>query len=790
MTGGIARRRRRLDRGAWACIVSALALMSGIAHAGTGSAPDYWFRILVPDNLVPAQIGRAVFREGRDEILVLAARLPVRQYALRQLTGLTGASVQHLPDATVLRIPVPSGQVLIASAAPASFHVRLSTNGLAKTIGLSFDRGKIHFRTSMAGPVVAMTDGLTGRPLLVGTVTGPVSISRPMSGPGYRFLPATRGLAAEASTDELALHGEPGGFVLESMLPGGELPVGHPPITPPLTAASYMPDGLDLPRDGRRELRKRLQAARLAVAAAPPLDRRDVTLNLARVMLALGMGNEARGALDDLDAADPSVTHDPQWAVLHEVANIVAWDPAANRGVWPKWQNNPPERRLWRGLADVEAGKWTAAAGRLDKQIPLLAALPPVLRGLFVPRAAEALIAGGKPAAAQALFKFLPQQHSLDLARAELQEAQGHEHAALAAYQALFGSRNNRTAGIARTRAIMLRYKLHQIDAKTAASDLARYIDEWRGARHELAVRLDLARLQATEGAWPDAMTGLNRARELFPGEATKIDVVRHALFDRLTGSGALDNMSPLAVTALIENNTDLVPPGSAGVPILKTLSRQLLALGLTDPAAGILKQLISSTTDPGSRARLGLDLARLELRAGDSKKAGQALDETDEPDLAPALRAARAALSSQVAIEDGKPAAPDAIAQQQDPQDLAHLARLAAQGSDWKTAIHALQRLVALQVPAQGSLDASQTRLVTQLATAASKAKDSNLTATLRQTYLDRLPKGPQEALFDTITATPLGPDSSLAQALHQITAIETLADEKTNAPAPNAGK
>lgn len=766
------------------CLISIMILIPVIAVAG--NSPDYWFRILVPDNLVPAQIGRAVFREGKDEILVLAARLPVRQYALQQLTGLTEASVRHLPNATVLRIPVPSGQLLIATPGQASFHVRIGKTDLSKAIGLTFDTGEIHFSSKTAGPVIAITDSQTGRPLLIGTVTGDVAISQPLSGPGYRLLPASRGIAVVASSDELLLSSKPAGFVLKAKPSGGGLPVGNPPITPPLTAASYMPDGLNLPRGGLIQLRKRLQAARLAVAEAPALDRQDVTFRLARVMLALGMGIEARGALEDLARAEPSAEHDPKWSVLLAVADTMAWNPEAAAGLWPHWRENVPERRLWHGLADIEEGKFTQGASQIAKQISLLAALPPVARSLLVPRAAEALIADGKTRAAHSLFRLLPHDPDLALARAELQQSEGHDQLALGSYQALIGSRNDRVAGIARTRAIMLRYQLHQVDARTAARELSRHIYEWRGDRHELATRLDIARLQAADGAWPEAMTGLNHARALFPDQETKINVLRHTLFGKLTRSGALDKMTPLAVTALIENNTDLVPPGAAGVPILKTLSRQLLALGLVNPAADILRHLIDHTTDPDSLAHLGLDLARLEMRAGDLKEAARALEKTNPPGIAPDLLGARSALGNEIALQDGRPTATHAIADEKDPNDLAKLARLASARGDRKTEIEALQRLVSLRIPKQGMLDVSQEQLLTQLATAATKTGDPKLVAHLRQFYLHRFPIGPQAGLFDTITASPLGSNSSLAEALHQITAIETLADDKTGTSPP----
>lgn len=759
--------------------VLAIGFSSSVGFADTGES--YWFRILVPDNLVPAQIGSAVFRQDGDEVLVLAANLPVRQFALRQITGFSAASVSHLPHATVLRIPMPAGQNLVATAGASSLHVRTGTAPASHSIGPSFDKGKIQFQTALAGPVVTLADPQSGRPLLVGTVTGAASLTEHLSGPGYRSVPASRGIAILATSDELALTSGTDGFVLHASRTGTGLPVGYPPVAAPVVAAPFTPGGLNLPHGGLIALRQRLLVDRRRVAEAPRLDRQDAALRLARVMLAMDMAPEARGALQDLVRTDPSVRKNSQWRALLAAADVLAWDPPVAAKDWSRKFGNPAEFELWHGLSDAETDNLVQAATELSHELHRLAALPSMVRAQVLPLAAETLIAGSKTTAAKQLLDLFPHERNLDLARAELKEAKGEKQAALAAYRALFNARDNRVAGIARTRAIMLSYHLHQINAKAAAAALSRHIYDWRGPRHELAVRLDIAKLQAVDGAWPEAMTGLNRARTLFPDCTVTIDAVRRKIFDELVASGALNRMTPLAVTALIQNNTDLVPPGRAGVPVLKILSRQLLALGLAEPAAGILHHLIHRETDSESRARLGLDLARLELRAGSLEAAQAALDTTRSTKLGSALASARAVVASEIAAQEGHPTVSDLLTAATDPNALTAMALRASRQGDWPRAEDAWQKLAALKVPASGPLDQQEAQIVTEWATTAANAKDKSAVQRLRTIYLGRMPQGQQAALFDTITAAPLGSNSSLVQALHQIKAIEALADDST---------
>ncbi len=61
------------------------AAQNGAAQNGAAqNGGSYWFRILVPDNQVPAQIGRASFRIGSEMVLIFGANLPVEPSA-RQL---------------------------------------------------------------------------------------------------------------------------------------------------------------------------------------------------------------------------------------------------------------------------------------------------------------------------------------------------------------------------------------------------------------------------------------------------------------------------------------------------------------------------------------------------------------------------------------------------------------------------------------------------------------------------------------------------------------------------------
>jgi hypothetical protein len=286
-------------------------------------------------------------------------------------------------------------------------------------------------------------------------------------------------------------------------------------------------------------------------------------------MLALDMGPEAGAALDRLAQSQPYIVRSAQWQLLHAVSDIVSFHPNKALKHLQKMPKSEDQANFWRGVADAEIYNNQNSGNILRKYINVLSALPVALRGQVTPIVAEALIRSGKIHALEQLFQLFPNEKYLRLEKAELQEKLGNNKNALISYHDIIKSRNNRDAAIAFSRMIMLEYKLNKIDAKSAASLLLNHIYDWRGEHHELSLRLHLAQLQAAYGAWPEAMAGLNRALILFPNETDSINGLRQRFFNTLENDDSLKKMSPLAAAALIEDNMDLIPGSSLGMPAL-----------------------------------------------------------------------------------------------------------------------------------------------------------------------------------------------------------------------------
>lgn len=423
---------------------------------------------------------------------------------------------------------------------------------------------------------------------------------------------------------------------------------------------------------------------------------------------------------------DPASISDPARETTLSIAEILSHRPDRALAALPDPAGTAPYAgadHLWRGLALAEQGGSPRAAALIAMGVKALLTAPRYLRAALAPLAAETLVNGGELAAAKRIFSVMSDARSLRLAKAEAAEANGDSHAAMTAFKKLGDSKNNRVAGIAAFRAIMLRYRLDEVTAKKAAKALSKALYLWRGPRHELIMRMALARLQARAGDWARAMQSLHHARDRFPLARQEVEKERRKLFDRLLVSGRLKTMPPLRAVAILQNEKDLFPTGRARAKLLDLYADRLTALDLNDEAKH----------------------ARAEARA--------LLHTAPSPSPSPS----------------GPPVLADA-----------GIGALTVGGKDRQNARKAriLPPLAADagKTPAPEILDAVSTKRVLAKANRAAEAGDRARLRDLRKKYRNRVPKGLDRALFDAATATPLGPDPKLDAALRQIAVIERL--------------
>ncbi|HQT62491.1 MULTISPECIES: hypothetical protein [unclassified Acidiphilium] len=771
MTRARLRRTKKRKLGYFACI--SLALCGSMPHAKGSDSSSYWFRILVPDNLVPSNIGQSIFKEGDDTYLILADNFPIKAYALRKITGNQKASVIHLQNSTVLKIPTPPGQSLSTQPGTSSIHVNLTPLVPQKNVKVSFDKGFINLYCSDAGPIVTMADPQTGRPLLVGTVTGSTALSDAPSGPGYSFLPTSRGIAVIATSDEVALSRQPDGFSLGALKAGVGLPIGSPLLVPPLTAAARTPDGLDLPRYNLIGLRQRLGLQRIAVTRAPALDKQEPTFKLVRVMLALDMGPEAAGALDRLAQTQPLVTKDPQWSLLHAVADIISNKPDSALNYLENIKSNTNITKILSGISLAQKGKYTESISGIKSGINYILSLPTPIRNHILPIVAKSLIKTNNFDTFKQYMKFFPNNSILNFYKGEYYEKSGNLNKALSVYENLLHSRNNMAFGLANSRKIYLEYKTHKLSAHSAASQLLRHVYDWRAPKHELNLRMNISKLYAKAHDWPSAMSELKRDLELFPADAATINSLREKLFSKLLESGQLSKLAPLGAVSILQNNIDLLPDSKNEMKAVSELNSDLKQLGLSDNLSTPLQYLINKNKNPKNISKLGLILANQQYDDNNFTLAKKTIDRTNSSFADDDVTRKRQALS-QLITDKLDPSTTNHPSTSKN--NLITAARHSHAQKNWGQEEDSLSRYASKFLRGKSKLNKKQAEIINQLATAAYKNNDQKKIDNLRQHYLKKMPLGPEAALFQIITSQPLSNNSDLEDAINKIRALENI--------------
>jgi hypothetical protein len=218
-------------------------------------------------------------------------------------------------------------------------------------------------------------------------------------------------------------------------------------------------------------------------------------------------------------------------------------------------------------------------------------------------------------------------------------EAEGDADGALAAYDGIARGRDRRARATALRRAVELRLRTGRMDAAAAAHAYApAALVAWRGDAAERDARTRLAQLLALSGDAGGALALLRQTAALFPDGAAAARAEAARILRAALDGGA----SPLSAVAAFQAGSDLLTPGEREAAETR-LVELLVALDLPARAAALLDGAAARAPAGDARAEIGWRLAALRFRENDAAGARAALDSTDGPEMAGALRERRA---------------------------------------------------------------------------------------------------------------------------------------------------
>ena len=734
-------------------------------------------------------VGAAAFRRGPGAIVVFDEQRPIDLAALRTDPAFAAATIQLLPGATILQLPLrvrdelrllhtDPGWVVVVVEHPSGAATVLRAIRPQPAAGL------VRLPADHPGQVVAMTDPETGGTLLVGTQVRPgqaVAVAR--TAPEYALLPTWQGVAVEPVSDRLALRLAPSGFVLNLGPLGG---VGLADAEDDaLPAADPRPFSrrFDFPALGQEALLRRLQSATDAAAAMPVRDRAAARLRVAQAMLALGMGAEAQSVLGLAAADDGRVADSGDLKGLAAIAAMLAGRPGEADGIADSRLSGTDEVALWRAvLAAMRDEGSPAAAPVFAAELPLLLSYPPGLRDRLLPLAAETMALGGERVAAKRLLDSRADDHALDLARGLLlQEAAiepgGNPALALAVYDRLSHGRDRLVRARAAVRAVEMRLAAGLMQPARAAEALDQLIYAWRGDDREFELRKRVAVLWQQAGEWRRALAALREAEDIWPEQRLTLHARMVDIFAAAIAHDATKPLPPLDLVALVEENADLLPAGEAGQALGDRLADRLATLDLPQRAVPVLEKLVASVPSGTARAAFGERLASMRLEAGNAAGALSALADSEATPLPDKLREARTMTFARAAAANGElPRATAALAALGTATADGLRADLVEAAKDWPAAEAALRDYAAKTVPDTGLLDEAQARTLLRLASAAAQSGDDATVSRLRERDTRRLPKGKLAEMFRLITSGPVQGVADLPRAVQETKLAGTL--------------
>ena len=759
-----------------------VSLLASMADAPEG--PGHGRGVLLP---FEKGVGAAAFSRGADTLVVFDAPRPLDLSDVMQEPLAAGASIQMLPEATLLKLPGRSARQFVLQRVTAGWLLLDAGSGRrSTTIEPVLDHMDLRLPVSAPGRTVIVPDPGTGENLLIGTLrSGADAFTQSRRGHAYTLVETSLGIVIDPLSDRIEMRPTRSAFLVSGLEPDGlALPYAEEDLQARAdTGGAHI---LALRRGTREVLYRRSEEAVAAAAAAPAGGRFGERMMAAEAALALGDGTQAATLVKVAVADDARQTCVRLTRIVRLAASVLERKPAGSAAESANDEdacpNDPgyidsPEVALWHGigLARQDPGR-PDAARMIASNLALLQRYPQPLAAILLPIAAEALVQGGTDAQS-ALLDAIPHEPSLAYARALLDARRGHGPAARSEFDALKSDVDMRIADLATEQSVALRLNLGDLGPADAADILDKHLLDARIAGHELAARYRLIDLRLQARQWPQALSLMRETALLFPTEQDAIRVRAGDALKRLAASPAdLSAADAFKEATLIETNMDLLPRGVDGERLSQYLVDRLSALDLPGRAAPMVDKMMAEAGPGIEKATLGARLAGLDLQQGNLQAAQQALHDSETTGLPPPLVEQRQMLLAQILAAQGHPL--EALAATNDLTSTPALelkARLFTAQASWSAAADTLSTLVARTVPATGALDRPQQDLLLRLASVASRAGDAKRQGQVRDAVAGRIADADKRALFQLLTTN--GAATSAAGAVAEVAALRQMA-------------
>ncbi|HEY8616895.1 endoglucanase [Phenylobacterium sp.] len=614
--------------------------------------------------------GAAVFRRGGSVWVVFdaPARLDVSRAPLG-VPQVAGMETFRGSDYAAVRMEVPRSVPVAAKAEGTAWTIAIGNGDQAAPAVVKVTRDAVQgpplLRAAVAGAtrVIRLPDPGAGDELRVVTALGPAKgIPTRRDFVQMALLPSVQGLAIEPHADDLQVSragdlvdiGRDKGLTLssdwavkarESELLGAPRRAAMPGLIDP-----------DWGKTGEHGFLARYNA--LFAAATEEAASKDkaapvaAQLALARFLVGSELSFEAIGVLNAALKAHPELADNAEFRGLRGIARVMARRyREAEADFSAPVLSEDASASLWRSYIAAQQAHWPEARAQFSRGLEAFSLFSPVWKARFARGDAQAALAMGDYAGAEARIKLAlaDKTDSLEelatrLVQARIVEMQGDRERALRIYLAITRAPLESLASPALLRATQIQVETGKITPVQAAQTFDGLRYRWRGDATELETIRALGQLYLSQGRYREALEALRSAGMRLPDlpEAVQLQADLAGAFRGLFLDGLADGLEPIQALALFYDFKELTPIGADGDLMVRKLVRRLVDVDLLGQAAELLKYQADNRLDGVARAQVATDLALIYLMDRKPEQALQAINSSRTTILPSALNAER----------------------------------------------------------------------------------------------------------------------------------------------------